>query len=61
MRKEVPTWVAGIVIVIVLLIIAGVYFLTSRPQTPSERPPIEKGGVATARPGGPAGQQGLPR
>lgn len=58
MRKEIPTWVAGVVIVIVLLLIAGVYLLISRPQTPTERPPIEEGIMTTARPGGPMGQPG---
>lgn len=59
MRKEVPTWVAGVVIVVVLLIVIGVYLMVSRPQTPTERPPIEEGIPATARPGGPMGRPGV--
>lgn len=55
MRKEVPTWLVGVVIVFVLLVVVGVYLLISRPQTPTERPPIEKGIPMTARPGGPTG------
>ncbi len=58
MQKEVPTWVAGLVIVIVLLLVVGAYYLMTRPQAPTERPPIEEGGVVTARPGGPMGQPG---
>lgn len=59
MRKEMPTWVAGVVIVVVLLVVIGVYLLMSRPQSPTERPPIEEGVPATARPGGPIGRPGV--
>lgn len=44
MRKEVPTWVAVVVILVVLIIVAGVYMALMRPKAPPERPPIEMGG-----------------
>lgn len=59
MRKEVPTLVAGLVIAVALLVVIGVYLLMSRPQSLTERPPIEEGVPATARPGGPTGRPGV--
>ncbi|MEZ8221252.1 hypothetical protein GG496_001422 [Candidatus Fervidibacteria bacterium JGI MDM2 JNZ-1-D12] len=46
MRKEVPTWVAVVVILVVLVVIAGIYMAFMRPKEPTERPPIEMGGHA---------------
>lgn len=60
MRKEVPTWMAVLIIVIVLLIvaIAGVFYL--RPREVAEKPPIEEGGIVTVRPGVPGGPMKQP-
>ncbi len=44
MRKEVPTWVAVVVIVVVLIVIAGIYMAFMRPKPIEEKPPIEMGG-----------------
>jgi len=46
MRKEVPTWVAVVVILVVLIVIAGIYMAFMRPKEQTERPPIEMGGHA---------------
>lgn len=46
MRKEVPTWMAVVVILVVLVVIVGVYMALMRPKTPPEGPPIEMGGHA---------------
>jgi len=53
MRKEVPTWVAVVVILVVIIIVAGVYLAFMRPKPIEERPPIEMGGHA-----GPAKMKG---
>lgn len=47
MKKEVPTWVAVVVILVVLIVIAGVYVVLMRPKAP-EAPPIEMGGHPAA-------------
>jgi len=46
MRKEVPAWVAVVVILVVIIIVAGVYLALMRPKPVEERPPIEMGGHA---------------
>ena len=46
MRKEVPAWVAVVVILVVIIIVAGVYLALMRPKPIEERPPIEMGGHA---------------
>ncbi|MGQ9463675.1 MAG: hypothetical protein ACUVRR_11595 [Candidatus Fervidibacter sp.] len=43
MRKEIPTWVAVVVILVVLVIIVGAFVLLTKPRAPEERPPIEMG------------------
>jgi len=40
MRQEVPTWVAAVIIVLVLLIIGAVYWYTSRPRPVPEAQPL---------------------
>ncbi len=63
MQKEVPVWVAVLVILVVILVVVGVYFRAMRPR-PVEPFPIEQGGApVTARPGGPSptGQPPGPR
>ncbi len=45
MRKEVPTWVAVVVILVVLIVVVGAYIALTRPK-PIEPAPIEMGGHA---------------
>lgn len=40
MRKEVPVWVAVVVILVVLVIIAGIYAVLMRPKEPGEPPHV---------------------
>ncbi len=48
MSREVPTWVAAVIIGVVLVAIVAVYaLLLRRPSSPIEQPPIGK----TAMPG----------
>lgn len=60
MRKEVPTWVAAVVIVVVLIIVVVALVMFTRPRPITEKAPIEEGGPVTARPGGPMGGPGAP-
>jgi hypothetical protein len=39
MRKEVPTWLAAVVIVLVLLLVGGIYLLTGRIRPVGEAMP----------------------
>ncbi|MCS7225134.1 MAG: hypothetical protein NZ959_11385 [Armatimonadetes bacterium] len=50
MKREVPTWLAVVVVavVIVVAVVVGYFFTQRTPQV--EPAPIEQGGVATARP-----------
>lgn len=43
MQKQVPTWLAVVVILVILLVVVGIYIRWSRPTTQEPQAPFLKG------------------
>ncbi|MCS7265604.1 MAG: hypothetical protein NZ805_12310 [Armatimonadetes bacterium] len=61
MRREVPMWLALVIIVVVVLVIAAVFWSRLR-QSPQDvgSLPVSPEELTKPRPGGPYGGKGLP-